>query len=123
MAIIAAIGDSPNADNMAKEAAEILVSAYPNHAWLVEVRQGVLIIKHAEASGMRGRIGMLRKVSQIAHDAQARKKELIRAAGELLERAGLKRGARTDDPVTNFETDTREQAKHWHRPVQAILIT
>ena len=123
MAVIAAFGDNPNADNMAKEAAEILVSAYPNHAWLVEVRQGVLIIKHAEASGMRGRIGMLRKVSQIAHDAQARKKELIRAAGELLERAGLKRGARTDDPVTNFETDTREQAKHWHRPVQAILIT
>lgn len=120
MAIIAAFGDNPLADNFAKEACEVLVAAYPNHSWMVECRQGVLIIKHAEASGMRGRVGMLRKVASLDHDALARKRDYIRSAGEMLERAGLKRGARSDDPVTHFEMDDKSMNAHWHKPIVIV---
>lgn len=116
MALINAIGDCPLADASAKEAAETLVFAYPNHSWWVEVRQGVLIIKHLEASGARGLIGMLRHLSQLSSSARARKEEIVRAAGELLERAGLARGPRGDDPVTDFKLDDEGMKKHWHPP-------
>src|SRR3990167_8672718 len=110
MALICAIGDNPLADAFAKEAAEILVLAYPNHAWWIECKGGVLIIKHLEASGARGLIGMLRKMNQLPRGKGLRG-ELLRAAGELLERAGLARGPRTDDPVTNFELDDKKLGK------------
>ena len=116
MALISAIGDNPLADACAKEAAETLVQAYPNHGWWVECKGGVLIIKHLEASGARGLIGMLRKMDQLSNDAGKRKHDIIIAAGELLERAGLGRGGRTDDPVTHFELDDQKLAKYWHAP-------
>lgn len=116
MALISAIGDNPLADACAKEAAEILVLAYPNHSWWVECKSGVLIIKHLEASGARGLIGMLRKMDQLSHDAGHRKKEIVLAAGELLERANLRRGARSDDPVLSFELDDKKLEKYWHAP-------
>jgi hypothetical protein len=40
--------------------------------------------------------GMALKYSQIKSDAQDRKRQVIRAAGEFLERANLKRGAKAD---------------------------
>lgn len=116
MALISVFGDNPLADERAKETAEFLTFAYPNHSWWVEVRQGVLVIKHLEASGARGLIGMLRHTSQLGADAKARKQEVIRAAGELLERAGLLRGARGDDPVTHLELDDSKMKKYWHAP-------
>ena len=115
MALISAFGDSPLADNLAKETAEHLTFAYPNHSWWVEVRQGVLVIKHLEASGARGLIGMLRHTAGLGADAKLRKQEVLRAAGELLERAGLPRGGRGDDPVTHLELD-KDLRKHWHVP-------
>jgi len=116
MALIHAIGDNPLADNFAKEAAEVLTFAYPNHSWWIECKGGVLVIKHLEASGARGLIGMLRKVEALAHDAGARKREYIRAAGELLERANLARGPRGEDPVLTFELDDRKLEKYWKAP-------
>lgn len=116
MAIVTANGDSPLHDALAKEVAETLTFAYPNHGWFVEVKGGVLVIKHLEASGARGLIGMLRKLDALSHDAMARKKDVIRAGGELLERAGLARGARTDDPVLTFELDDKKMEKYWHAP-------
>lgn len=121
MALIYCQGDSPLADAAAKEAAEVLVAAYPNHSWSVEVRQGLLIIKHGEASGYRGRIGMARHLAQLGNDANHRKKEVIRAAGELLERANLKRGGRTEDPVRHLEVD-KHLRKHWHVPMHLRII-
>lgn len=117
MALIYCYGDSPLADDYAKEAAEVLVAAYPNHSWWIECKQGCLIIKHLEASGFRGSIGMLRHTAMLDHDAKARKKDYVMKAGEMLERAGLKRGARTDDPVTGFEFDDKATARHWHKPI------
>ncbi len=117
MALIYCYGDCELADAYAKEASEILVAAYPNHSWWVECKQGALIIKHLEASGFRGSIGMVRHTNALDHDAKARKKDIVMKAGEMLERAGLKRGARTEDPVTAFEMDDKKMARHWHRPI------
>ena len=116
MALITAIGDNTLDDAFAKQVAEMLVPVYPNHAWWIECRSGVLIIKHLEASGARGLIGMLRKLDLLPRDATALKRELIRAAGELLERAGMARGARTEDPVTSFEMDDGKMDKYWKAP-------
>lgn len=121
MALVHCFGDNPLADAYAKDAAEILTTAYPNHSWWVECKQGVLVIKHLEASGARGQVGMLRKVEALAHDAGARKKDLLMAAGELLERAGMPRGARTEDPVTHIELD-KPLRKHWHKPIHGKVI-
>ena len=110
MAIIYAFGDNPLADGHAKEAAEILSTAYPNHSWWVECKGGVLVIKHF---GISGTIGMLRKLSQLVGDANARKREIVLAAGELLERAGLPRRDYRGEKVTRLEVDKQYQ-KHFH---------
>ena len=117
MALIYVNGDTKMEESYAKEAAEILNIAYPNHSWWIECRQGTLIIKHMEASGFRGSVAMLRHINSLAHDAAVRKKDIVMKAGEMLERAGMKRGARTDDPVTGFEMDDSRMNKYWHRPI------
>jgi hypothetical protein len=121
MALIYCYGDTKMEDAQAKEAAEVLVAAYPNHSWWVEARKGVLIIKHFEASGYRGTVAMVRHISALDHDAKVRKHDIVMKAGELLERAGLKRGARGDDPVTKMELE-KDAAKHWHRPLHIPTI-
>lgn len=109
MAIIYCYGEDKLADGHAKEAAEILCTAYPNHSWWVECKGGVLVIKHFGISGI---IGMLRHLSQLVGDANARKREIVRAAGELLERAGLPRRDYRGEAVTNFEGE-RGIVKHF----------
>lgn len=121
MALIHCYGDNPLADAFAKSCAETITWMYPNHSWWVECKQGVLIIKHLEASGARGLIGMLRKMDALPRGKELRK-ELLRAAGELLERAHLARGARTDDPVTEFEMDDQKMNKYWHAPAPTRII-
>ena len=122
MALVYCYGDSPLADARAKEAAESLTTAYPNHSWWVECKQGALIIKHFEASGLRGTVGMVRHLNAMEADAGARKKDIVRAAGEMLERAGLKRGHRGEDPITHFEFDDGKMARHWALPFHLPVI-
>ncbi len=117
-----AIGDNPLADAYAKDVAETLTTVYPNHGWWIECRGGVLIIKHLEASGARGLIGMLRKLDLLPSDTTALKKEIIRAAGELLERANMPRGDRTEDPVKSFELDDKAMERYWHMPQHQRII-
>ena len=122
MALIYCDGENELAKAYAREAAESLVQAYPNHSWWVECRGGVLVVKHFEASGRRGTVGMVRHTSALDHDAGARKKDVVMAAGEMLERAGLARGANTGDPVKSFEFDDAKMAKHWHQPLPVKVI-
>lgn len=120
MALIYCYGENPLADGFAKETAETLVEVYPNHHWWVEVKGGSLIIKHMEASGQRCLIGMVKHLSQLNSGYAARRKDVITAAGELLERAYLPRGPRGDDPVTQFDADGLE--KYWHKPLHLPKI-
>ena len=110
MAIVYCWGDTTLDDSYAKDAAESLTAAYPNHSWWVECRQGLLIIKHF---GISERIGMVRHTSSLNGSAAARKKEIARAAGELLERAGLPRGPYRGEVVQNFEAGDKRMTQQW----------
>lgn len=76
---------------MAKDIAETLFAKYPGYMWGVSVKSGVAIIKCLNISSLWG---FILKYKDIAHDANYRKKEVIRAGGELLERAKMARGER-----------------------------
>jgi hypothetical protein len=82
---------NPQDHALGKEVLEVLDQFYPGHSWYVFVGGGVLQIKNLSFSS---KWGMVRKLKNIQHDAMVRKREIIRAAGEFLERANLKRGKR-----------------------------
>lgn len=122
MAIVYVDGDTPLSEEWAKQASEWLVEAYPNHSWWVECKGGVMIIKHFMLAGLRGTIGMVRHMSAMEHDVAKRKKDIINSAGELLERAHMKRGA-NDGTVPNvFELETEEQGKRFMAPFVVPVI-
>ena len=100
---------------LAKEMCETLHLTYPNHSWSVRIDGGIVFIRHF---GISGTIGMARKFKSLSYDAHARKVDVIRAAGELLERAGLKRGARRDEKVERLEGG---EAFGWAKPRNAVL--
>lgn len=75
---------------MCKEIGEIICAAYPGYSWHIRIDGGMLIIKNMSISSVNA---MVRKYSDIAHDAKRRKVEVVRAAGEFLEAAHLRRGS------------------------------
>lgn len=81
--------DDDRDDGMAKEIGSILAEAYPGHPWHIRIGGGVLIIKHMKVSQ---KMGIARRYQRIGWDAAVRKREVVMAAGEFLERAGLTRG-------------------------------
>lgn len=92
--------------NLAKDIAETLFEKYPGYLWGVSVRSGVAIIKCLNVSSLHGYI---LKYEDIVHDAGIRKREVIKAGGEILERAKLARGdrvlgekANTVDGIANY---------------------
>lgn len=119
MALIYCFGDNELADSAAKEAAEVLVAAYPNHSWWVECKSGVLVIKHF---GISGTIGMVRHMSSLVGSAKSRQREIVRAAGELLERAGLPRRDYRGETVKRLELDDPRMAKHFKQPMHMKVI-
>lgn len=109
-----AITESEDTTNlpMCKEIAEHLVFAYPGYTWHVRIDGGLLIIKNLS---IHQQWGMVRKFSDIAHDAARRKHDVVMAAGEFLERAHLQQAAQegelaeTLEGVENFKPLTRLQ--------------
>ena len=77
--------------NLAKDIAEILHEYYPGHLWAVTVKGGIAMIKDLYISSLWGYV---LKYKDIVGDAGARKKAVMRAGGEILERAKLERGPR-----------------------------
>lgn len=75
--------------NLAKEIAEILHEHYPNHLWAVNIKGGLVHVKNYYISD---KFGMAIHYKNISGDAAVRKKKIIRAGGEFLERAKMKRG-------------------------------
>ncbi len=87
---------------------EMLTIAYPGHPWAVRVDGGVIFIRHL--ANLHNNYGMICKVNQVNHDAAVLKREIVKMAGEFLERAGLKRG-RYDDTEIQVVEGVPEQFK------------
>ena len=121
MALIYCDGDNKLAEGWAKQAAEVLTLAYPNHSWWIDCRQGVLVIKHFGITGER--IGMVRHTSALSRDWRTFRTDITRAAGELLERAGKKRGSFDGSPTEFFETGDAKTQRHWNnRPPMKMKV-
>jgi len=80
----------------------VLHAAYPGHPWFVMCRQGLIFIRYLEPK-VRGGYGMNVKFRDVAHDSAVLKREVIRKAGEWLERAGLVRGRNNEDEIARVE--------------------
>jgi hypothetical protein len=66
-----------------------LCAAYPGHAWFVVIRGGIIHIKDMD---LHPDWGMALHYTQVTNDAADMKKQVLRAAGEFLERARKKNG-------------------------------
>jgi len=92
--------EHPQDEPLAEQMLADLVQAYPGHGWLVVIRGGIVHIKDLD---LNDKWGMALHYSQIKGDAAERKRDILRAAGEFLERANLKRGRKTDDVALHVE--------------------
>lgn len=92
--------DKPEEETMAKNAMEILCGAYPGHPWHVNVKSGVLVIKHMRISQ---KWGMALHYNKVGGDWVLLKRGVMVSGGELLERAGLLRGHSDGSPVLGVD--------------------
>lgn len=76
-------------DPMAMQMVKDLCQTYPGHAWFVVIRGGIVHIKDMD---MHPDWGMALHYSQVCADAKDRKKQVLFAAGEFLERASKRNG-------------------------------
>lgn len=85
---------------LAKNASETLNKHYPGHLWAVHVNSegGVMVIKNFRISFQYGMVLHLRNVYQ-----DPTLKRVIRAGGELLERARMARGRANGEQATMLE--------------------
>ena len=72
----------------AKEVAETLLKHYPGHLWAVGWQGGAITVKNINISGDYG----FYIFPQVTSTASELADKAVRFGGELLERAGLKRG-------------------------------
>lgn len=77
--------DDPMAMGMVRD----LCRQYPGHSWFVVIRGGIVHVKDMDISPDWG---MCIHYSDIKDDANDRTRKVLRAAGEFLERARVKRG-------------------------------
>ena len=88
--MIAGITESatPLGHDIARDALAVLNKYYPRFVWFARADGGVLVLK----CNAIGNACMIRHLSDVQHDAGHFTRDIIRAAGEFLERAYLKRG-------------------------------
>jgi len=94
MSILSANSEHDQDFTMAKDIADTLHNHYPGHLWAVNVRSGVATI---HALNISSQWGFVLHYANIAHNAGERIKKVLRAGGEILERAHLVRGERRDE--------------------------
>ncbi|MFH1236653.1 MAG: hypothetical protein V1685_07045, partial [Parcubacteria group bacterium] len=81
-------------EDFAEEILTTLCDVYPGYPWAVRVYEGGFFIRHL---GYPPGWGMNCKHPSFGHSSFALKRQIIRHAGEWLERAKLKRGRANDD--------------------------
>jgi hypothetical protein len=72
-----------------KEIGEYICTAYPGYTWSIRIDGGLLIIKNSSISVTAAAVR--RYDTTIAQDATRLKHDVVMAAGEFLEAAGLSR--------------------------------
>lgn len=87
-------------ERMAAQMVHDLCLAYPGHGWFVDIKGGVVHIKDLD---LNDKWGMCIHYSQVKADANDRKRQVLRGAGELLERANLRRGRSDNERVLHVE--------------------
>jgi hypothetical protein len=101
MSIVVGYDTEHDADEaLASHIVKTLCDTYPGHGWFVMIRGGIVHIKNLH---WNDKWGMCLHYSQVKGDAADRKKQVIRAAGEFLERAAVKRGAKDETQVRHIE--------------------
>ncbi len=90
------MGDAEEGRDMevARGRGEVLFEHYPGWLWCVVVKSGIIWIRNLNIAY---KWGMVLHYNKTMQDAGIRKKKVIKMAGELLERAHLKRGKREQD--------------------------
>ena len=99
-----AISDLTSLDDIqelekAKQVGEALYKHYPDHLWAVSWQGRALVVKNLAISGM---YGMILDNAQ-RYSSSALERDAIIKAGELLERAGMKRGKWNGEAATRLE--------------------
>jgi len=102
-----------------RQIAEILMAVYPRYHWLVNTdsKNGIVTIKCGEISTavLSNRTpGMVLHIKNLS-DVSITRKIVIRSAGELLERANLKRG-----PWDGQEPKRVDGLKDRHQPREVL---
>lgn len=97
--IPAEFGTLKDLDICAKTVA-ILDEVYQGHYWAVKCEGGILHIKNLSFDN---RWGIARRLGDMEFDAGVFRREVIRAAGEFLERAGLARQSWNGDAIKRME--------------------
>ncbi len=98
--------DDNRDDVMAGDIARTLAEAYPGHPWHIRLGGGMLIIKHMKISD---KVGIARRYDRLTWDAGRRRKEVVMAAGEFLERAGLTRGRIVEGEVAKMVEGAKDK--------------
>lgn len=97
----------PRNAGMARNALEALHRAYPQHSWFVRIDGGIIVVYNFAVDG---RHGMVRHLSEIQGDDTTFTHSVVRAAGELLERARLRRAERREGEIAG-EVDGIERKR------------
>ena len=119
MGVLHTEGENNLAHGEAVGIMELLTTAYPGHPWGVRVAGGVIFIRYMNPM-MSGNWGMVIKRKDVDHDAEKLKRDVIRAAGEWLERAGLKRGRSDDSEIERVEGVPE---KYFRKPLEPEMST
>jgi hypothetical protein len=98
--------------DLAKEIGETLHATYPGYLWGVNITGGVAIIRNYMISS---KWGMVVHLKDILHDAGIRKRKIIQAGGEYLERAKLVRGMFDGSRPQTLDGDP-DYEKKWFLP-------
>lgn len=98
----------------------VLTFAYPGHPWGVRVYDGGFFIRHLD---FPGNWGMNCKFKDVGHDSAVMKREIIRLAGEWLERANMIRGRYdADQDIVHVEGVPQKNQPHQPLPDDVKLV-
>lgn len=86
-------------EGLARQALETLCRHYPGHSWFVRIDGGALLIYNYDIDQRHCMVTHLNKMG----DATTFDKKIVKGAGELLERARLRRAAATGERARDVD--------------------